>query len=128
MQNPRNLRVYPAAKNLAVAIYALTLSFPRDERFGLTSQMRRAAVSIGSNIAEGCGRRGNKALLAFVFIAIGSLNELDFQLDLSVELGFVANEEAFASSESIKSLRRMLTSLATQLKSRRDTPDELTSS
>jgi four helix bundle protein len=122
MQNPKNLRAYPVAQDLAVAIYELTRRFPRDERFGLTSQMRRAAVSIGSNIAEGCGRRGNRALLAFIYVAMGSANELDFQLRLAVRLQFATSSEAQVTYQLLQAARRMLASLSSQLRSRADVP------
>ncbi len=77
MQNPDNLQVTRKARELAVETYRCTASFPRDERFGLTAQMRRAAVSIGSNISEGCGRGGNRELVAFLHYALGSASELD---------------------------------------------------
>src|SRR6187551_628422 len=88
MRNPNKLAVADRAIELAVAIYRLTSSFPPSERFGLAAQMRRAAVSVGSNIAEGCGRSGNRDFLRFLRIARGSTTELAFQLALSAELGF----------------------------------------
>ena len=71
MQNVKNLQVAERAKTLAVLIYRTTGEFPSTERFGLTAQMRRAALSIGSNIAEGCGREGDRELARFVQIAMG---------------------------------------------------------
>ena len=79
MYNPDKLRVARDAEDLADLIYDFTAQFPRDERFGLTAQMRRAAVSVGSNIFEGCGRRGSKAFVAFLYNASGSGSELLFQ-------------------------------------------------
>jgi len=83
MQNPDNLRVSRAAEDLADLVYDFTAAFPADERFGLTSQMRRAAVSVGSNIYEGCGRQSNKALLPFLYYSHGSSGELVFQTRLA---------------------------------------------
>ena len=88
MQNPDNLRVSRAAEDLADLVYDFTAGFPRDERFGLTSQMRRAAVSVGSNIYEGCSRQGNKALVAFLYISHGSAGELVFQCRLASRRGY----------------------------------------
>ncbi|HEY4130606.1 MAG TPA: four helix bundle protein [Gemmatimonadaceae bacterium] len=122
MQNPKNLRAFSVAEDLAVAVCSATRQFPPDERFGLTSQMRRATVSVGSNIAEGCGRRGNKALLAFVYVAIGSCNELEYQLRLAIRLKFLTPGEARPSYESIKGVRTMLVRLVTQLRLRADEP------
>ncbi len=83
MQPTQNLRVAEQATKLAVSVYRMASAFPTDERFGITAQMRRAAVSVGSNIAEGCGRRGNRELLQFLYIASGSASELAFQLQLA---------------------------------------------
>jgi four helix bundle protein len=69
MQDTNNLRVAHQARQLGVAVYRLTAEYPSSERFGLTAQMRRAAVSIGSNIAEGCGRRTNREFVPFLYIA-----------------------------------------------------------
>ena len=79
MYNPDKLRVARDSEDLADLIYDFTAAFPRDERFGLTAQMRKAAVSVGSNIFEGCGRRGSKAFVAFLYNASGSGSELLFQ-------------------------------------------------
>ena len=87
MQSAKNLHVYGRALELAKIVYATTLDFPDHERFGLTSQMRRAAVSVGSNISEGCGRRGDKELAGYLYIAMGSASELEFQAELATELG-----------------------------------------
>lgn len=81
---------------LVKAVYELTSDFPTEERYGLAQQMRRAAVSIPSNIAEGAGRNGTKEYLHFIGIARGSLSELETQLQLAVMLGFsIANHAAF---------------------------------
>lgn len=79
--------------NLAKCVYAQTAAFPREELYGLTSQMRRAAVSVPSNIAEGAGRAGDKEFHQFLMIARGSLSELETQAILARELGFLDNEE-----------------------------------
>ena len=79
MQNPDNLRVSPAAEDLAMLVYDYTAAFPREERFGLTAQMRRAALSIGSNIFEGCGQRTNKAFAASLTHSHSEACELIFQ-------------------------------------------------
>ncbi len=87
MQNPRKLVVYDETRELAVAVYRLTSALPAEERFGLAQQLRRAAVSVGSNIAEGCGRKGSRALIPFLYYAIGSTKALEFQVELTVALG-----------------------------------------
>ncbi len=73
---------------MAIATYSATARFPNAERFGLTSQMRRAAVSIGSNVVEGCHRAGNRAFVVFLYNALGSAAELQFQIELALELSF----------------------------------------
>ena len=88
MRKVENLRVVDVAMDLAVLTYLATRDFPRDERFGLVSQMRRAAVSVGSNIAEGSGRSGERQLFNFLQMAGGSESELEFQAKLSIKLAF----------------------------------------
>ena len=93
MQNPENLRAYAEAREVAIAVYLLTAAFPVTERYGLVAQMRRAAVSVGSNVAEGGGRQGNRALVAYLHQSLGSLNELAFQSELAVGLGHCSDEQ-----------------------------------
>lgn len=83
------LKVWQLAKALAKRVYQITADFPGEERFGLTNQMRRAAVSVMSNLAEGSGRTGSKDQAHFSQMAYGSLMELDSQFQLSVDLGFI---------------------------------------
>jgi four helix bundle protein len=111
MQDVNKLRVAEFAHQLAIATYRHTKSFPPSERFGLTSQMRRCAVSIASNIAEGCGRRGQPELLTFLYYASGSARELVCQLRIATELGFGDHESA--ETLRVQSLRvsKMLTRL-----------------
>ncbi len=90
MRDHRKLRAFELADELALAVYQATKAFPPDERFGLTSQMRRAAVSIASNIVEGCARRTEANYLRFLEIAHASARELDYQLSLSARLGYLA--------------------------------------
>ncbi|MDQ2665675.1 MAG: four helix bundle protein [Gemmatimonadota bacterium] len=111
MQSAKNLHVYAKALELAKVVYAITGAFPGEERFGLTSQMRRAAVSIGSNIAEGCGRRGDKELTGYLHIALGSASELEFQCELAIELGYVNVAGVTAVLEQVVGIKRMLSRL-----------------
>ena len=85
----KNLNTYLKANELTLLIYKLTKIFPREELFGLTSQMRRCAVSVTANIVEGYGRRTSKDRLQFYYIARGSLNELEYYLDLAHQLGYI---------------------------------------
>jgi four helix bundle protein len=90
----RDLQAWQKAFELALEIYRVTRSFPREEMYGLTSQVRRAAVSAGSNIAEGKGRASDKELLRFLGIAKGSLFELETQIALSESLSYLSRNEA----------------------------------
>jgi four helix bundle protein len=87
------LDAWRLSRQLVTAIYRLTQSFPKQEMFGLTSQMRRAAVSIPSNIAEGAARTGGREFAQFLNVARGSLSELETQLLISVDLGYIRNDD-----------------------------------
>lgn len=103
----KNLEAWKKSMDLVEAIYAATVSFPAEERFGLTSQMRRAAVSVPSNIAEGAGRRTDKEFIHYLSIAIGSLCELDTQLELSKRLHYLneeSNEKSLKQIDQCKAL------------------------
>jgi len=116
MQNTKNLKVAEHARRLALLVYRLSETFPTHERFGLSAQMRRAAVSVGSNIAEGCGRRGNRELLNHLYIAFASAKELAFQLQLAedLEIGDPARREAV--HRELDRLERMLNRLTAYLR------------
>jgi four helix bundle protein len=110
-QSYRDLLVWQKSISLAKAIYKLTAAFPSEEKFGLISQMRRAAVSVPSNIAEGQARNTTGEFVQFISHAEGSLAELDTQLTLAVELGFVTADKIKSCAASIDELRRMLNGL-----------------
>ena len=95
------LVVWQAAHELALAVYRATEDFPRTEAFGLTSQLRRAAVSVAANIVEGQARRGDKEFSRFLAIANGSLAELEYHLELALDLGYLSTEKY----ESLDGLR-----------------------
>jgi four helix bundle protein len=116
MQNSANLQVTAQARFVAKEIYLATRQFPRDERYGLTAQMRRAAVSIGSNIAEGCGRFGDRELAHFLQIALGSASELEFQTQLAGDLDFLTEEAATPLLHEISRAKRMLARLIKALR------------
>ena len=84
----KDLKVYQEALLLVKDIYCITSNFPKEELYGLTSQMKRCVISIPSNIAEGSGRKGNAELIRFLYISLGSLSELETQLDISIMLNF----------------------------------------
>lgn len=88
----KKLRVWMKADALAYEVYVVTKGFSRDETYGLTSQLRRAALSVPTNIVEGYGRQGKKELKRFVDIALGSLAETEYLLDFSFKLGYLAQE------------------------------------
>jgi four helix bundle protein len=110
-QSYRDLLVWRKSMALAKVIYKLTATFPSEEKFGLVSQMRRAAVSVPSNIAEGQARNTTGEFVLFISHAEGSLAELDTQLTLAVDLGFLASAKVESSFNSIEELRRMLNGL-----------------
>ena len=93
MHNYKELKVWREAMDLTISIYSLSSQFPSEERFGLTSQIRRAAVSVSSNISEGSGRNSNGEFKQFLGMANGSLCELETQLIIAKELNFVSDKE-----------------------------------
>ena len=112
MRDPRNLEVVELAMCLAELTYEVTRSFPADERFGLVAQMRRAAVSVGSNIVEGCSRSTNRAFASFIEISLGSVLELDYQARIALRLGFSDPTSVRELRAHTARLRRMLTKLS----------------
>ena len=111
MKDFKELRVWQKAHALTLEIYQATKSFPRDEIYGLISQMRRAAVSVGANIAEGCGRRSDGELTRFLQIARGSASELEYHLLLARDLKLLANDAYQSFQKQLIEVQRMLTSL-----------------
>jgi four helix bundle protein len=117
-QNFKDLLVWQRGMALAKWIYEITRTFPSDERFGLVAQMRRAAVSIPSNIAEGQARHTTGEFVQFISHAEGSLAELETQLRLSAELGFCLERDIQNDFELMEELRKMLNSLRRKLVTR----------
>ena len=115
MKDFRKLQVWEKAHQLALTLYHVTASFPRDETYGLTSQMRRAAASIPSNIAEGCGRDGDAELSRFCTIARGSASELEYQLLLARDLKLIPANEYEQLNQQTVEIKRMLTVLVQKL-------------
>lgn len=93
----RSLNAWKQAMALVVAVYSVTEKFPQTEQYGLTSQLRRAAVSVPANIAEGATRTGSKEFLHFLSIASGSLSELDTLIDLAIQLGYIEDTEELST-------------------------------
>jgi four helix bundle protein len=113
MKPHEQLEAWKFAMQLVKAVYQMTSGFPSEERYGLAQQMRRAAVSIPSNIAEGAGRNGAKEFLNFIGISRGSLAELETQLQLAVMLGFA--EQDYAAFELADKAGKLLTGLHKKL-------------
>lgn len=117
MGSYRDLEVYSKSIELALAVYKLTIAFPRHELYGMSSQMRRCSVSIPSNIAEGHGRNSTPEFIHFLNIANGSLSELETQLELANRLGYYQDLETYISQ--IRHIRSMLINLIKALKAKK---------
>jgi four helix bundle protein len=111
MKDFRDLRVWQRAHRLTLEIYRATSGFPRQELYGLTSQIRRCSASIGANIAEGCGKRGNNEFQRFLQIASGSASELDYHLLLAHDLDILPDIDYRRFAKELTELRKMLTAL-----------------
>ncbi len=116
MQSFRNLEVWEKAHVLTLDVYKSSKAFPRDEIYGLTSQMRRASVSIGSNIAEGACRRGDVDFARFLQMAAGSASELEYQLLLARDLELLKAPDYQRLSDRTVEVKRMLASLMQKLR------------
>jgi four helix bundle protein len=112
----RDLNVWQKSMDLVVDTYKLTENFPSEERFGLTSQIRRSVISIPSNIAEGSGRKGTKEFIQFLWIANASLSEFETQIDIAHRLKFINNTDE--TIEKIMHIRKMLQGLIRKLGSK----------
>ncbi len=116
MQSFRTLKVWEKSHRLTLDVYSSSKSFPRDEMYGLTSQMRRASSSVGMNIAEGCCRKGNIELGRFLQIAMGSASELEYQLLLAHDLNYLQKSEYEKLAAQAVEVKRMLSSLVQKVK------------
>ena len=114
----RDLIVWQKAMELVTEIYVHTKSFPEDERYGLTSQLRRCSISLPSNVAEGYGRNSTQDYIRFLRIANGSLFELQTQLEIASNLGFLTGEIFSVLFESSREIERMLSSLIKKINPR----------
>lgn len=117
MQDFKKLIVWQKSHTLALRVYEVTATFPRTEIFGLTSQMRRAATSIPSNIAEGSCRGGNREFARYLQVAIGSAGELEYDLLLSADLAFLGKDQGNGLGQEVIEIKRMLTGLIRRLSS-----------
>ena len=116
MQSFRNLRVWEKAHQLTLDVYAFSKTFPRDEMFGLTGQMRRASASIGMNIAEGCCRKGDAEMARFLQIAMGSASELEYQFLLAHDLKYLPDPAYGSLTAQVVEVKKMLSSLMQKVK------------
>ena len=118
MRGFEDLEVWRKGMDLVMQVYGLTKPFPSDERYGLTAQLRRAAVSIPSNIAEGRGRFGLRSFLYHLSVATGSLMELETQLRIAARLEYLKPEQARTLLEQLGEVRRLLAGLVRSLRTK----------
>lgn len=116
MQNYKKLAVWNESHKLVLQLYHLTKTFPKDERFGLTSQLRRSSISIPANLAEGCGRYSKNDTAHFFQIALGSLHESEYYLLLAKDLGYIDEREFNRLSDVFNNIRPMLFSLIKKIR------------
>ena len=116
MQDFRKLEVLQIAHAMTLAIYRRTRTFPEDERFGLTSQLRRSSSSIGANLAEGCGRGSDTDFARFVQIAMGSASEAEYHLLLARDLRYLQEDTHHDLEDQAQQVKRMLASLLKTLR------------
>ena len=122
MQVFHKLNVWAKAHALVLDIYRISQSFPHSELYGLTSQLRRSAVSIPANIAEGCGRDGNAELARFLHISMGSASEVEYHLLLAHDLGFIAGSDFPPLADQVQAVKRMLAALIRTVRDADDSP------
>ena len=120
MKSHKDLNVWNMSLDLATQVYKITDIYPKSEMYGITSQMRRATISISSNIAEGYSRGSEKEIVHFLYISLGSASELDTQVILSKRLGFIDEETFKDLSNNITIVRKMLNSLIASVKKKVD--------
>ena len=113
MSDYKDLHVWQKSMDLTESVYQITRSFPKEEVYGITSQIRRSAVSVPSNIAEGSSRAGKKEFIKFLLIARGSAAELETQIMLAQRIGYLSDIKAM--TDQIKSIRQMLNALIRRL-------------
>src|SRR5699024_6523459 len=116
MRNFRKLSVWEKSHQLTLDIYKSTTNFPKEERYGLTSQMRRSPASIPTNIAEGCGRDSQPQFVRFLSIASGSASELENQIILAKDLKFLNSKNYKQLTSNVTEVKRLLTSLHSKVK------------
>lgn len=118
MRPHERLKLWRRAVDFVVRLYGLTASFPKEERFGLTSQIRRAAVSVPANIAEGAGRQSDKEFLYFLSDAQGSASELATEILIARELGYLSQRDYAEANDELGHIGRMIVGLSQKIKTR----------
>ena len=116
MKDFRDLQVWEKSHRITLMVYRVTRRFPREELYGLTSQLRRSCASIPANIAEGCGRGSDADFARFLQLAMGSASETEYHLLLTRDLEYIPVEEHSALAQTITEIKRMLTSLIQKLR------------
>ena len=119
MRDFRQIKVWAKAHKLTLGIYKTTSSFPREELYGLTSQLRRASASIPANIAEGFGRGGKAELARFLVIGMGSAYEAEYHALLAKDLGFISADTHARLEDQIVEVKRMLAALLSKVRAER---------
>ena len=119
MQDFRQLGVWQKAHRLVLDLYRATRLFPKEELYGLTSQIRRCSASVPANVAEGCGRGSDPDFARFLQLAMGSASELEYHLLLAHDLGYLKDTDAQRLTEATIEVKRMLTSLIRRLQGKR---------
>jgi four helix bundle protein len=123
MRDFRELKVWERSHRLTLATYKVTATFPREELYGLTSQIRRSCAAIPANIAEGCGRGSNVDFARFLQIALGSASELEYHLLLARDLYFLDKPDHERITREVTEIKRMLTAFIKSLKTFGDRPN-----
>jgi four helix bundle protein len=116
MKNFRTLKVWGKAHEITISVYKATKNFPKEELYGLVSQIRRATSSIPTNIAEGCGKHSDKEFANFLQIAMGSASETEYLIFLCGELGYISESDTQELIKSITEIKKMLTSLIKRIR------------
>lgn len=116
MRPHKKLNIWNKVMEFINEIYKITAKFPKDELYGVVSQMRRASISIAANIAEGCARKSSREKMQFLMISRGSLSEIDAYLDISVNLHFIDKEEHQRMDDKLEEISRMLQGLIESFK------------
>lgn len=115
MHNFKELKVWKLSIELSKIVFGITKTFPNEHRFGIANQMFRCAVSIPSNIAEGCGRKSDKELKQFLSISLGSSFELETQIIIAQEVGLIDSEQHLILESKITEIQKMINGLAKSL-------------